>query len=363
MNIPELKERTNERFENNFDLLRFLAAIFVIISHSFKIALNSSDPLESSTGVISMGTLGVAIFFTISGYLILKSWDKKRDIISFFKNRILRIFPALTCVVLISIFILGPVTTVLSWRDYFTNPGTWKYLYNIVLNIQFILPGVFENNPYPYSVNGSLWTLPIEFFCYILVCLLGLCLVYRNKYNLLIFFLVQSFIFVLFPLQLQKISPFYFPFTNLYIILSLLLYFSGGMIFFAFKDMIKLNYKILLSIFLMLVITYLFAKNSLCSLMMIIFISYFTMYIANFPIKQLHFFGKYGDFSYGLYIFAFPIQQTIAFYFKGISVLFLIIFSIVSTLLVAIISWNLIENPCLKLKNKNLSTFWMREHK
>ena len=360
---PIFMEKKDEHFENNFDFLRFLAATFVIISHSFALTLNQTDPLGNFTGFMTMGSLGVAIFFTISGYLILKSWDRKREPISFFKNRILRIFPGLTCVVLITVFVIGPLVTILSWKNYFLNTETWVYFNNIILNIQFSLPGVFVNNPYPNSVNGSLWTLPIEFCCYILVFILGLFLVYRNRYNLIIIFAIQSLIFLAFPLQLQKISPPFFPFTNAYQIVLLTLFFSAGMIFYAFKDLIKPDFKISVILFFIFMSTFLFAKVALANFMMIIFVSYLTMVIAFLPLPHLHLFGKNGDFSYGLYIYAFPIQQTLVFCFKGLSILSLFISSFLCTLFIAILSWNFIENPCLKLKNKAFSTLLKRGQK
>jgi len=354
MMLPEVNQKINERFNNNFDFLRFLAAFFVIVSHSYTLSQgrNMRDPLVSYSGLMSFGDLGIAIFFIISGYLILKSWDKKKNILVFFKNRVLRIFPALTIVVLTSVFILGPVVTMISWDNYFRDSLTLKYLYNLVLYIQFLLPGVFLNNPYPKSVNGSLWTLPIEFSFYIVVAVLGLLLVYRNRINLTLLFFIESVVFILFPSQLKTIIFFYFPFTNLFQIVKLALFFSAGMLIYSYKKEINFNITTLLVLFSLSIMTFVYSHDFLCMYILIIFLSYTVMYVAFLPQKQLNNFGKYGDFSYGLYVYAFPIQQTLVFYITGIGVIPLIVTAFICTLLVAITSWYLIESPCLNLKDK-----------
>jgi peptidoglycan/LPS O-acetylase OafA/YrhL len=114
-------------------------------------------------------TLGVYIFFIISGYLITKSWLRAARLAHYLRNRLLRILPGLFAVVLFSVFTLGPVASTLSTAHHFDDDGTWRYLLNMALRPVYVLPGVFEVLPHPRSVNGSLWTLPVEFFCYLIV--------------------------------------------------------------------------------------------------------------------------------------------------------------------------------------------------
>lgn len=91
----------------------------------------------------------------------------KKSAKAYFRARCLRILPPLWMVVLLSVFILGPVMTKLSAGEYFASGITWTYLRNLILVPTHPLPGVFEGH-LTSSVNGSLWTLPLEFICYIL---------------------------------------------------------------------------------------------------------------------------------------------------------------------------------------------------
>jgi peptidoglycan/LPS O-acetylase OafA/YrhL len=109
----------NERFSNNFDFLRIFAALLVILSHSFAISGSSYEPLLSLSKYISLGGLGLAIFFIISGYLITKSWVEHPSAFRFLSSRFLRIIPGLFVVTLLSILVLGPLVTNLSLSEYF----------------------------------------------------------------------------------------------------------------------------------------------------------------------------------------------------------------------------------------------------
>ena len=118
---------------------------------------------------IPLTQLAVGVFFVISGYLISGSWERRPQLPRYLTNRVLRIIPGLFLVVVVSAFVLGPLVTTLAAGDYFTDGGTYSYLRNAVLIPNYALPGVFAGNPFPGAVNGSLWTLPAEFACYLVV--------------------------------------------------------------------------------------------------------------------------------------------------------------------------------------------------
>jgi peptidoglycan/LPS O-acetylase OafA/YrhL len=143
---------------NNFDFVRLLAAGIVLCGHQFAVCLRP-EPL--SFGLITLGTLGVLIFFSISGYLVAQSWDRDPHVLRFTIKRFLRIWPGLAVVTFVAAFIVGPAVTSLSLRDYFSSSITWDYFSQFYLNIEYALPGVFERNPIS-AVNSSLWTIPIE---------------------------------------------------------------------------------------------------------------------------------------------------------------------------------------------------------
>lgn len=151
--------------DNNINFLRFIAASLVIWFHMASL-LAIPEPYIMGQG---LGPIAVNIFFVLSGYLIAKSWTRSSSFGSYLIRRIACIFPGLAVVILLSVFVMGPIVTSLPLGDYFADAGTWKYLSLIVLApISNVLPGVFDANPLPYAVNGSLWTLRYEFLAYCL---------------------------------------------------------------------------------------------------------------------------------------------------------------------------------------------------
>ncbi|MDY6969909.1 MAG: acyltransferase [Spirochaetota bacterium] len=162
---------------NNFDFIRFIASFFVILSHSFPLSYgnNQNEPLRLLTGNVTLGSVGVYIFFIISGFLITISFVRSKNLLIYFINRILRIYPAVILVVLLTVFVFGPILTQYSISEYFSNTQTYKYLFTAtVFDVRYNLPGVYKNNPFSSTLNGSLWTLRFELVMYIAVAIFGL---------------------------------------------------------------------------------------------------------------------------------------------------------------------------------------------
>lgn len=168
--------------KNNFDFVRVMAAFCVIVSHQFALT-GATEP--TVLNVHSLGGFGVLIFFSISGYLVAKSWDMDPNAFRFLTKRFLRIWPALAIVILLSALLLGPSFTALSLREYFQHPYFVDYLNNLRLSLRDQLPMSFSGSPLPYAINGSLWTIPIEVKCYALMGLLGVMGVLRFRWGLL----------------------------------------------------------------------------------------------------------------------------------------------------------------------------------
>jgi hypothetical protein len=125
---------------NAFDQLRLLGAILVIYGHSYVLFGRPVPTFAANT----VSTLGVKIFFCISGYLVAVSWLRDPHLLRFLARRSLRIFPALIVVTLLTTFVLGPALTKMPLSRYFSEVGTYAYLNNIRLYITYFLPGVFE---------------------------------------------------------------------------------------------------------------------------------------------------------------------------------------------------------------------------
>ena len=159
------EQNSSNHRSNNFDLIRLIAAAMVVFAHSFILLEGKHDhePIFAMTGgVTGAGQVGVDIFFVISGFLITKSFQNSISVSDYALKRLLRIFPALVVLLLITVFVFGPLVTSQSMLEYFSTPSTYSYLTNVrLLRLQYELPGVFTDNPYPRAVNGSLWTLEI----------------------------------------------------------------------------------------------------------------------------------------------------------------------------------------------------------
>jgi hypothetical protein len=154
---------------NNLNLLRFVAATLVVFSHSWPLAgAGIHDPLARLQRHFDFGGLAVTAFFAMSGFLIARSCDRSRSWRDFAFARALRVAPAYVVAVAYATFVLGPLLTTLPVADYLAARDTWSYVATTLTFFGLVdrLPGVFAGNPYPFAVNGSLWTLAIEIFCY-----------------------------------------------------------------------------------------------------------------------------------------------------------------------------------------------------
>lgn len=156
--------------KNNFDFLRILFALLVLIAHCYPLSGNHITEqwlYKITNGQIELSNIGLNGFFILSGFLIYQSSERSSSIIDFFWKRILRIFPALIVVLLLTL-LLTPFVYQNS-LPYYKNREVYTYFFkNITLyQLQYSINGVFENNPHQNSINGSLWTIAYEFSLYI----------------------------------------------------------------------------------------------------------------------------------------------------------------------------------------------------
>lgn len=305
MNLAELSKGRN----NNLDLIRFIAALLVILCHAYPLCLGlgNVDFLGRLTNnQMHLGNLAVCIFFFYGGFLIAKSAERNSATRVFFKARILRIFPPLIVVTFVLTFIVGPFLTNLSSGEYFTNIETYKYLLNGVMVLVHNLPGVFENNIYGATVNGPLWTLPVEFMCYIMCFLIlkvGLLNNKKLKWTL--------------PLFAVGYVLAYCVFRNNGTLLAALRpagLFYVGILFYVYRDFIKIYWQ---GAFLALVGLVATAALSVLEVGVFLFLPYVLMYIGYGTKVKCANFAKYGEFSYGVYLCAWPVQQFLVSIWNG----------------------------------------------
>ena len=173
-----------KRDNNNFDLIRLIAALMVVFGHSFQL-FNSNgytEPIRFFLKDYYSGSLAVYIFFFLSGLFITGSFINSKRHYAFVVSRVFRIWPALIVCTVLTVFLAGPIVSKYSLIEYLRFRITWTYLAHntLLMNIRYGLPGVFETNYAPNNVNGPLWTLPIEVLCYLSVFICGIIGVFKN---------------------------------------------------------------------------------------------------------------------------------------------------------------------------------------
>lgn len=293
---------------NNFNLLRLVAAWLVLLSHSYHLSGHAEQEplLLLSGGRMTLGTLAVGVFFSISGYLITASAYARPDLSSFLTARIRRIFPALILVVALTALVLGPLVTTLAPADYYRDGGTWAYMArNIIMwHLQYDLPGVFTANPYGAGVNGSLWTLPIEFSLY-LATGGGVWLLRRvgRQDRVALPVLAAA---VVCGLCWWKILE-----GNTSGTFLLLPYFLLGAIYRLLRQRVPMHGAIA-ALLLFLCGASVALQWPIFPVLACVAISYGTLWLGRHPAWVVPLdLEKVGDLSYGIYLFAFPVQQTV----------------------------------------------------
>jgi peptidoglycan/LPS O-acetylase OafA/YrhL len=337
--------------KNNFDFLRLLFAIFVIVSHSYPLSGSKHyDWLcEFTNGKLEFSYVGVKGFFIISGYLIFQSLSRSKNWVDFFWKRFLRLFPALLIVLLITI-LLAPIVYE-SKVNYLENKSIYSYVYKnfFLFRLQYGIPGVFETNIYGSAINGSLWTICYEFTMYILLS----CLIFfkANKKKLKAIFFFFYFLFFVFFFFYRNNLVFNFYNLESSLLGELGLFFLGGSLL-ALLNFNRFKYiKIAIVISGLLILF----SELLISDPFIFRILLWPVLIIGFGIQSSMYINsigqKIGDMSYGIYIYGFPIQQTLMYYFK-LEALELMFLSIPMSMLFGYLSWHLIESKMLKFKDE-----------
>ncbi|MCU6498873.1 acyltransferase [Rugamonas sp. A1-17] len=291
---------------NNFNLMRLVAAWMVLFSHSYHLlGQGAQEPLMRLTGGrMTLGTFAVGVFFAISGYLITASAYARPGLGEFLVARVRRIFPGLALVVVLSALLLGPCYSSLAGGAYFGAAATYTYmLRNITLvSLQYGLPGVFAANPFGGVVNGSLWTLPIEFSLYLAVGggVLALRLLRRAGDTLWPLLALGAACAVAWTLLLQGKQAG---------TLVLVPYFLLG----ALCRIARLALRGAVAALMALAAAgSLWLAPQLFPVLACLAISYGTLWLARHPrwIVPVNL-DRVGDLSYGTYLFAFPIQQSL----------------------------------------------------
>ncbi len=318
--------------DNNLNLLRFCAASLVLLSHCWPLTQGTADnePAMLMFG-LELGRMAVWVFFALSGFLVASSWDRRPNVREFFLARVRRIFPGLIVMLLGIVFILGPIATTTSLHEYFNQRKTWTFLlFNATLyELRWNIPGVFNGA----ALNGSLWTLPVEVRCYLVLGVLGWVGALRLGIAYLLVAIVLSVLTFTAWLDVSQ-APLAFSFL-------------AGVSAWKWRERIVLNGPLalgmlLFSLFLM------HYRAPFSSAMLVLGLAYGSLYLAYIPAGAIRGFNRFGDYSYGIYIYAFPVQVTVHQLWPDMGVTGMFVCAMPITLVLAVMSWKLIESPALR---------------
>ena len=345
--------------ENNFDLLRLTAALSVLFGHSFVLTAGHGSPetvdpisrflMQYAGFNEAIQDLAVDIFFVISGFLVARTFLTQKTLIGFIEARVLRLFPAaILCTVLtvVALFWLGTFPA----ASYFSVPETWQFLINnsTLWRVEYDLPSVFATNAYTGAVNGSLWTLPIELRAYVFLTLLGVLRLLRGRHasNLVMTVLVVLFLVPEWSSIVTRNADKW----------RLFLFFFTGAAFYINRKYIPLG--ILPPVVLLAVYAGTAAFPKVHALIFVVLVSYVPLALAlarYYPYLDP---GKVGDISYGVYLYAFPVQQALVQLLPtSLNGWWLAVWASIVTVMLATVSWFLVERRALRKKGCMAATF------
>lgn len=346
VNAPYLSQLAVGK-DNHFNLIRFVAALAVLWSHSFAL-LGSTEPF-SLLGR-NLGGMAVDVFFVTSGFLVTSSLLRSADALDFLIARILRIYPALWAMLVLSLPLLAYLFSPLSIANFFQHSQTLQYLVKastLLGGVDYFLPGVFAHNPYPYVVNGSLWTMSYELGMYL--GLLGLWFVFHlfHAYvtRVIAGFIALSAIIVLFV----GVTPLLDWHTQTLLRFAYL--FFAGAAAYLLRDFLRMSRVIAVACVFVLLLAALYASSYFAWLFMLL-MPYIVLYLAYVPKGPLLVFNRLGDYSYGIYIYAFPIQQSLVAISSDRTWWQLSLSASCLTVLCAFFSWHYLEQPLLGQRDR-----------
>src|SRR5262245_41927829 len=303
------------------------------------------DPVFRLTRQIDAGSLAVEAFFILSGFLITQSWDSDPDLRGFTIKRALRLVPALLAALVFGTLVIGPVTTVAPLAEYFSSLGTWAHFGSVALHRYLASPLLFPDNPVPNQLNASLWSLRYEILCYGMVALLG---------SVGARWTVASALLLAAGVAGEALTSWTGAGAGVPATLArLVACFFGGSLLYALRRRVPFSPLLALAAVVAL------AAGALIGGFRLLFPlagTYLLLFLACWPALPLQDFGRRGDFSYGLYVFAYPIEQSIVQWAgPSISMPAFFVLAFVPTLTLAVLSWHFIEKPSLARKPRRAS--------
>lgn len=321
--------------------LRHVAALLVIYGHSYDLsgAPAEGDLVTRLLPGFKAGSLGVYVFFALSGFLLMRSLIARPELLRYLRHRALRILPAYWVCLLACVLLLGPTFSSLGAVDYFRHPETWAHLSGNILPLSFVwgLPGVFTDHVFPEVVNGSLWSLGLELRWYgYLALLLALGLAQRRWA-----FSVVAVLFLAVAAAetlAGKPDPLHYRALSVVFVL--------GALWAHWWTWHRPRHSGLLACLALALLCHGSAWTGAANTLLVLYASLWAAYaLPALP------WSSRRDYSYGLYLYGFPVQQSLLALYPALSPLALCVWASLVALLLAWLSWHLVEQPMLRWRS------------
>lgn len=342
---------------NNFDIMRLLLATLVIYSHAFPIFLGTHDWWQGAGSHYNLGQLAVMAFFIISGMLVTRSATFSRSGFSYAISRIYRLVPGAFVCALWCALILGAIMTSLALHEYYSSGRVWSFIFRntYMMAIQYDLPGVFSDNIYKQAVNGSLWSLKVEIKMYIAF---GLIVFVARQFK----FLSAHLNYIMLAVTILALVRLYVPDLpwdlaedpKAHRRWDYGYYFAAGALLYTGEKWFPRSLPLAMALSCGTVLLLIMGYTELYHLALRLSLPYLIFCLAFADAKSVRKLQFFPDISYGVYIYAFPVQQAVSALFaenKGFATLTFL--SILITYVLAYMSWKFVEEPALMKKSRH----------
>ncbi len=328
--------------KNQFDRIRILAALVVIFAHHYPLMGRQAPAwLENKWLHWSLaGGVGVMVFFCISGYLVTMSWLREPKLAAFLWKRVLRLWPGMLGSVVFGVFFFGIIFNTIPLGEYLRIPTIWRFFWaNLTLVTYFpFLPGTFITNPSAQVMNGVYWTIPMEFTCYLILASLGFLGIIRNNKIIMYLILIYLMIFLIFfnPDFTGRIQHW----------IEYPAYFSAGAFIALHKNWFsKYGGRLLTVITPILLATYFLTSYTATSRFLLL--PSLIIFLGNLPARE-NWFSKLGDPSYGIYLYGYPIAQSIIALWPDMHFLASLTVTFALSICAGYASWHFLESRALR---------------
>lgn len=328
-----------------FDTLRLAAASAVVLHHAGSVEhdIVKDDILYVfSSGYTHLGILAVSVFFALSGFLVTPGLQKSGDVLEYLSRRFMRIMPLLGVIVVLTITLVGPILTTMPVADYFQSAATWRYLRNVTTLLSLDLPGV-TNYEGGRAINSPLWSLHFEWLCYGILAVASAAGLLRHRLAFLAVYMavMGSVVFGYGPQTADSGLGWSF------LLLSLFSYFGAGVLISLFRDRIRWSVPLMLAALGALVVCLGAGLGYVAAPLLVTYLVA-GIGLLQFPWRR---FLERSDLSYGVYLSHTLALSLLMHLHRFESWIALFVTGWILSLMLAWISWRVIERPALDHKS------------